>query len=756
MSPLANPAREPTFASTRDQPDPALRYNATGNAGRSCRYAGCLRTVLTVGEYCMRHKSGEKMTARNGEAAHTPGPQFQPPPARSSEAGDHPAQDSGKPGSTMNVDTERLPSHSPVAHLVNSKKQLPGRSIARKTIRPSRPSPGVAFVSKNIQGQPGSPAPIPKTSNGVRVIDGPSPDSRPSKRLCVSPGFGGNTHGTNSGHPPTGSSKANRPPSGEFPLRPQDVDVSITNGVDPYDRNSNRASAAPDKPPAQGSSPTFRHTSSGNLHLHHPRDSEAVPAPTWASVPNKPPLVTKNKDKDNERPAIEQGNPNHKSLNFARRYKPLDPERLSRQSPEGTPGPPRNGTDLIRFTPVPGAPSATVVPSRTQVSPAKEPETSGLHTEARFAILDALPTQNGGKLPVDGDHVTPTPPSHPGPSTSPKRRSPSKAPPSRLLPASPRTISTRFKNQLANGNPTPKAGVRAAPLRHNQNPKADEFTFIIKGLAERTRQAFSSPSARRKKALDRHDADKFDSYIYSEANEACRPGTELFRKPWYEHPMRPARPATNFAHIDPRVHWSQPRRPQRWYDNKRAQIAERGGRKARLGGAAASAARRKREDRDADRRIKMPERVVNNPRWLAALDELDAMVEANRLRELGVDIAVGDVVGGQKQDQNHRQRRKRKRGEKTPQKPRQESKVPPPSPEQEHQPRASTPALAPEEQPDDLDGLDDEEFDSPAEARQRRQRRRKGKARATMIVDDDSEYDGGEDDDHVLSSDSDV
>ena len=757
MSPLATPAREPTFASIRDQPDSAPKYNATSNATRSCRYAGCLSTVLTVGEYCLRHKSSEKMAgaahlnARNGQAAHPSGPGIQPSPARSSGGSDHPARDSGRPSGTINMDTERPPSHPPAAHLVNSKKQLQGRSIARKSIRGSRPSPGVASVSKSTQGQPASLAPMTKTPNIVRVIDESSPDSRPSKRLCVSPILSGSTREVDSGRPLIGSGQVNGPPNGEFSLHPKDTDASISNGADPHDRNSHRASSAPDKPPMQGEPPTFLHISNGHVHLQHPRESEEVQAPTQVSVLNKASPVSKDKAKENERPANEQVNPSHISLNLGRRYKPLDPERLSGQFPESRSGPSLSGTDLVRFTSAPGPPSATVVSSRTEVPPVKEPETIGFHTAARFAIVEAPPTQNGRKSPAEGSHVTPTPTSQPGSSTSLKR-SPPKAPPSRLLPASPRTLSTQFKNQLTNGNSATQAGAQAVPLRHNQKPRANEFTFIMKGLAERTRQAFSSPSARRKKALDRHDPDKFDSYIYGKANEACRPGTELFGKPWYERPARSVHPATNFAHIDPRVHWSQPRRPQRWYENKQAQIAERGGRKARLGGAAASAARRKREDRSADCRVKMPERVENNPGWLAALDELDAMVEANRLRELGVDVGVGNAAGGQKQNHVLKQTRKRKRGEKLPSKPRQGNKAPPPHLEQETQQRISTPAPTGEEQPDDMD---DGEFDSPAEARQRRQSRRKGKARATMIVDD-SDYDGGEDDDHAQSSESDV
>ncbi|KAI0836672.1 hypothetical protein F5Y06DRAFT_100611 [Hypoxylon sp. FL0890] len=129
---------------------------------------------------------------------------------------------------------------------------------------------------------------------------------------------------------------------------------------------------------------------------------------------------------------------------------------------------------------------------------------------------------------------------------------------------------------------------------------------------------------KRQALISNHDPGKFDSYIYGENNEPFRPGSALFGLPPKFQPLRPTLPAPHFAYIDPRIHWTFPR-SEKWHHQKQKEIRERGNRKRNFGQAAARAARRKRER--GNTRVELPERVKNNPKWMAALDELDGMAE---------------------------------------------------------------------------------------------------------------------------------
>ncbi|KAI2625629.1 hypothetical protein GGR54DRAFT_508346 [Hypoxylon sp. NC1633] len=139
-----------------------------------------------------------------------------------------------------------------------------------------------------------------------------------------------------------------------------------------------------------------------------------------------------------------------------------------------------------------------------------------------------------------------------------------------------------------------------------------------------------SPEERRQVWISKHDAKKFDSYIYGELNEPNRPGSASFGLPYWQQPQRQVRPATYFAHIDPRVHWIQPR-SKKWYQEKQAEIRARGTRKSNMGKAAARAASRKLGK--YKKPPLLPERVRNNPAWMAANDELDAMAARYHARK---------------------------------------------------------------------------------------------------------------------------
>ncbi|KAI0012529.1 hypothetical protein F4779DRAFT_567961 [Xylariaceae sp. FL0662B] len=145
-----------------------------------------------------------------------------------------------------------------------------------------------------------------------------------------------------------------------------------------------------------------------------------------------------------------------------------------------------------------------------------------------------------------------------------------------------------------------------------------------------------NPEERRQAWVAKHDPEKFDSYIYGELNEANRPGTALFGQPEYLQPPRPTRPATHFAHLDPRVHWVRPH-SQQWYLEKQKEIRERGNRKKGFGQAAARAARNK--GAGGAPKSDLPERVLNNPAWLAAVDELDDMAEQYHAKKREIRLA---------------------------------------------------------------------------------------------------------------------
>ncbi|KAI1394344.1 uncharacterized protein F4822DRAFT_45496 [Hypoxylon trugodes] len=131
---------------------------------------------------------------------------------------------------------------------------------------------------------------------------------------------------------------------------------------------------------------------------------------------------------------------------------------------------------------------------------------------------------------------------------------------------------------------------------------------------------------RRRLLIAKHDPDKFDSYIYGKMNEPFHPGSPLFGLPDSLLPPRPTRPATHFAHIDPRIHWNHAR-SEKWHRDKQDEICARGNRKDKFGQAVTRAAKRKRDEAEVALRVDLPERVKNNPEWMAALDELDQMAE---------------------------------------------------------------------------------------------------------------------------------
>ncbi|KAK5634703.1 hypothetical protein RRF57_010416 [Xylaria bambusicola] len=143
-----------------------------------------------------------------------------------------------------------------------------------------------------------------------------------------------------------------------------------------------------------------------------------------------------------------------------------------------------------------------------------------------------------------------------------------------------------------------------------------------------------SPEERRLFWVAQHDADAFDAQIYSENNRPFRPGDELFGLPEDELPPRPKRAATHFDYIDPR-----PTVPvyrfEEWYEKKQDEIKSRGNRKANFGKAVKRLAQQKREafNLSQKKHTAVPQRVQDNPKWLAALDVLKQIEAQNRAKK---------------------------------------------------------------------------------------------------------------------------
>ncbi|KAI2606440.1 uncharacterized protein GGS25DRAFT_501285 [Hypoxylon fragiforme] len=181
---------------------------------------------------------------------------------------------------------------------------------------------------------------------------------------------------------------------------------------------------------------------------------------------------------------------------------------------------------------------------------------------------------------------------------------------------------------------------RAAEKAPEANTRTSQGTASVNGVEKTTNGVSTvasmvrgrswkhlSPEERRQIWVAKHDPEKFDSYIYGKLNEPNQPGSALFGLPEWQQPPRKTRPATHFAYMDPRVQWTQPR-PKKWYQNKQEDIRRRGTRKSNFGKAAARVAQRKLEEEDGyPPKVELPERVKNNPAWLAALDELDEMAQ---------------------------------------------------------------------------------------------------------------------------------
>ncbi|KAI1868767.1 hypothetical protein JX265_006746 [Neoarthrinium moseri] len=129
----------------------------------------------------------------------------------------------------------------------------------------------------------------------------------------------------------------------------------------------------------------------------------------------------------------------------------------------------------------------------------------------------------------------------------------------------------------------------------------------------------------RKSTFVLHSDERLDNYIYGSVNRQNRPGevaSSLSARPFLEPQVHTG----HWRHFDPRIHWTWERSSE-WYQAKMAEIAARGNRKSvtRCGRAALGLAKRLAEKKAQT--VEFPERVRNNPEWLAAIREMDEIAD---------------------------------------------------------------------------------------------------------------------------------
>ncbi|KAI1185000.1 hypothetical protein F5B17DRAFT_446433 [Nemania serpens] len=154
-----------------------------------------------------------------------------------------------------------------------------------------------------------------------------------------------------------------------------------------------------------------------------------------------------------------------------------------------------------------------------------------------------------------------------------------------------------------------------------------------------------SPEERRLFWVSQHNPEQFDAQIYSENNRPFRPGDALFGIAVDAIPWRPKQPALHFDYIDPRKHYSH-QESEAWYLRKQREILARGTQKTNLGKAVKRAVQRKRTAPRLDQkqyRDKLPQRVRDNPKWLASvelLERLEAQARAKKTSKAQREISA--------------------------------------------------------------------------------------------------------------------
>ncbi|RYO82732.1 hypothetical protein DL764_009565 [Monosporascus ibericus] len=666
----ASSAHEPRLVSPVTRPGSSSSNGVNSTVGRTCQYGGCPSTVLSGGQYCMRHKKSEspvRSTAASKSTLHRPMHDNASKPhaqfAQPRKINGHPQQTiiEGKSGDAITVNATTQP-----VRPANSKKQLLGK-VARKSTGPARFDPRHAHNPETQRTFP--PKIIPSHTPNT---NGAFSDSRPTKKPRLSPVNGEGIVGLSLAS--TELQKANGTDGEEFSLRPKlsaDSKASKAGQPDVARKGPNpQKQTTEEKPSGRDERPASQKTKN-NYHVVENGDRGSTAA-------------------ELQRP-------------HAHAHEDKDPRR-SKVSP-------------IRSQPR---------RDRIEVQLMSKQTSSRHNKEQSVAKEKPDLAQHKSDFPQEPSHYS-------------------------RGPRPPESDLGRGESHEQNQN----APVSSGPP---EVPRDNGFVALNKtNIADESRkrgETILNPEERRRILVERHDPEKFDSYIYGKANEPFRPGSVLFNVPWYEQPARPVRPATSFGYFDPRVHWTEPKPPQ-WYGRKRKEVSERGGRKANFGLGPVSAARRKREDQRADRWVILPERVVNNPKWRAALEELDEMGQANRLRSLGLLGSRTTTTTSSGQNSHKTKPKRRRKREKRPEEQELETVEAPQAPRAEEQQQGEGEEERGQAEAEAEAEAEEEEEGSPAKARQQRRRRKKGRARATLITDDEDDWAGGDGDDEYMEVDSD-
>ncbi|KAK0636317.1 hypothetical protein B0T17DRAFT_503785 [Bombardia bombarda] len=155
----------------------------------------------------------------------------------------------------------------------------------------------------------------------------------------------------------------------------------------------------------------------------------------------------------------------------------------------------------------------------------------------------------------------------------------------------------------------------------------------------------------------------FDNMVYSQERAIQRPPPEV--KPLCIKPKPDPTSEAKFIDINPVVHYNQ-LRSEKWYEDKLAEIQERGGRKTRFG----RAAERMREQRlkEGPQPIErtIPWQILENEKWMKARARLEALLpeksvkQPDRTKQVRQGLKPGPKLGHKKPGPKPGQKRQQK------------------------------------------------------------------------------------------------
>lgn len=156
-----------------------------------------------------------------------------------------------------------------------------------------------------------------------------------------------------------------------------------------------------------------------------------------------------------------------------------------------------------------------------------------------------------------------------------------------------------------------------------QNPEV----VVLPNLTGRTRR-----SALRYNTFLRRTDVTIGEAVYGPANSPNRPDSAAVRQPNSAVPDQKDLVVPGYAHFDPRVHWTW-EYSRVWYAKKMKEVSRRGNRKSRSRFAQAKASLQRRLDEEKQKpHGEFPQKVLDNPDWLAAARELREMkVEVDKM-----------------------------------------------------------------------------------------------------------------------------